>query len=175
MDASNACMHSYLMSRGSQILPKLNGSSMPSMINLASIYGAGKITPRALVFIHSSFLFLFLASSRNGECCSGSSLLPADGGAYRGDANGGQRRIARIDAHPPWLRPPAPVRPSDRVRVSVSWTACSAAATARRAGEKKMRQLATAKCALASCQRARCCMRGNRIGDSYCNQIMYLN
>ena len=112
IDASNACMHSCLMSRRSQILPKLNGSSMPSMINLASIYGAGKMTPRALVFIHSSFLFLFLASSRNGECCSGSSLLPADDGACRGDANGGQRRIARIDARPPWLRPPAPVRPT---------------------------------------------------------------
>ena len=55
-----------------------------------------------------------------------------------GDANGGQRRVARIDAD----------RPSVRVMVSVFERRTYGGAAAQ--GEKKMRQLATAKCALAS-------------------------
>ena len=78
--------------------------------------------------------------------------------ADAGDANGGQRRVARIDADRP------SVRPSVRVMVSVFGRRAYGGAAAQ--GEKKMRQLATAKCALASAHGVA------RKGRSYINPDM---
>ena len=74
--------------------------------------------------------------------------------ADAGDANGGQRRVARIDAD----------HPSVRVMVSVFGRRAYGGAAAQ--GEKKMRQLATAKCALASAHGVA------RKGRSYINPDM---